>query len=193
MNSTFLRLLLCLPLAVAAARAAPEFTQTNLYELGQEGYVSYRIPCIVITAHGTVLTFTSARRAVSDWANIDIMMRRSLDGGATWEPRKIIARHEKDTVDNPTAIADRHGHRAFSVPDQLRPAFLHEERGRRRDVFAAGRHHERDGALPRAVQLARDRARPGTCDPAGEWAPHRSGVDVDGDSRPSAVRGHRDS
>ena len=82
--------------------------ETDLFEVGQEGYLSYRIPAIAVTKSGTVLAFTSARKAVSDWAEIVIMMRRSLDNGKTWEERRIIASAEgKKPVDNPVVIADQ--------------------------------------------------------------------------------------
>jgi sialidase-1 len=90
--------------------AAPVFEQTNLFEVGQEGYLSYRIPCLVVTRGGALLAFTSARRAASDWADIDLMLRRSTDGGKTWEPRRIVTPAKKDgkaTMDNPVAIVDR--------------------------------------------------------------------------------------
>jgi sialidase-1 len=93
-----------------ARAAAPIFEQTHLFEVGQESYLSYRIPCLVVTRSGTLLAFTSARRAVSDWADIDLMLRRSSDGGRTWEPRRIVTpakRDQKATMDNPVAIVDR--------------------------------------------------------------------------------------
>ena len=43
-----------------AAPAAPFFERTDLFEVPQEGYLSYRIPCIVVSRNGTVLAFTSA-------------------------------------------------------------------------------------------------------------------------------------
>ncbi len=104
--------LLCVCLSTGAPVSKPQAKRsfldlTDLFEVPSEGYLSYRIPCIVATKKGTIIAFTSARRAVSDWANIDIMMRRSLDGGRTWEPRRVIAQDDKNTVDNPTAIVDR--------------------------------------------------------------------------------------
>lgn len=90
----------------SASIAAPIFEKTDLFEVPQEGYLSYRIPCLVITKKGTILAFTSARRAVSDWANIDLMLRRSVDQGKTWEPRRIVAQDGTATIDNPTAIVD---------------------------------------------------------------------------------------
>ena len=88
--------------------AAPFFEQTDLFEVGQEGYLSYRIPCLVVTKRGTALAFTSARKTVSDWADIDLMLRRSTDNGRTWEKRRIISppKTARAVVDNPVAIAD---------------------------------------------------------------------------------------
>jgi sialidase-1 len=94
--------------AAAAQAAAPFFEQTDLFEVGQEGYLSYRIPCLVVTPKGTVIAINSARRAVSDWAKIDLMMRRSTDGGKTWRERVVIAGAPgKVTVDNPVVIVNR--------------------------------------------------------------------------------------
>lgn len=90
-----------------ATRSKPFFAVTNLFEVGEEGYRSYRIPAIVITKRGTVLAFCAARREASDWAEIKIVMRRSTDGGRTWEPRRILAESPGATVDNPTPIVDR--------------------------------------------------------------------------------------
>ncbi|WP_438481335.1 sialidase family protein [Oleiharenicola lentus] len=109
--SVSLALALMLAAPLSADPATPIFERTDLWEVPVEGYLSYRIPCIVVTKSGAVLAFTSARRAVSDWADIDIMMRRSLDQGKTWEERRIIsppkAAGAKSTVDNPTAIVDQ--------------------------------------------------------------------------------------
>jgi len=81
--------------------------KTDLFEAGKGGYATYRIPAIVVTPKASVLAFTEARlNSRSDWANIDIMMRRSDDGGKTWQPpRKIIDEGDK-TVNNFVPIVD---------------------------------------------------------------------------------------
>ncbi|NWF84670.1 MAG: exo-alpha-sialidase [Bryobacteraceae bacterium] len=78
-----------------------------LFEAGAAGYKGYRIPALVATTKGTLLAFCAARKELGDWADIDIAMRRSTDGGKTWSPMKIIASRGAMTVDNPTPIADR--------------------------------------------------------------------------------------
>jgi sialidase-1 len=60
-----------------------------------------------MTTPGSLLAFCAARKEASDWAHIDIAMRRSSDGGRTWEPPRIVASECGSTVDNPVPIVDR--------------------------------------------------------------------------------------
>ena len=85
------------------------FESANLWNGGIGGYQTYRIPGIVVTRRGTVLAYTSARRNLDfgDWSDVDIVMRRSTDGGRTWEPSRRLAGNGHGTTDNPVAIADR--------------------------------------------------------------------------------------
>ena len=82
------------------------FTQPALFEAEIGGYAHYRIPAVVVTQEGSVLVFTEARvNPGGDWGPIDILMRRSTDGGATFdEPRKIV-QVEGEIQQNPVALA----------------------------------------------------------------------------------------
>lgn len=85
----------------------PFFETTTLFNAGDAGYRTYRIPSLVITRKGTLLAAVAARYdSHSDWANIDIMLRRSTDGGKTWEPQQIVTDDGQNTVDNATFIVD---------------------------------------------------------------------------------------
>jgi sialidase-1 len=97
-------LLTVLAAALLPAQPAPPVT---LFEAGAAGYRGYRIPALVMSTKGTLLAFCAARKELGDWADIDIAMRRSTDGGKTWSPMKIIADRGSMTVDNPTPIVDR--------------------------------------------------------------------------------------
>ncbi len=91
-----------------AAAAEPELVKTNLFEARMDGYFTYRIPGIVVTTRGSVLAYCEARQnGRGDWDNIDVMLRRSTDGGKTWEPRKLLADEGDGPIGNPTAIVDR--------------------------------------------------------------------------------------
>ena len=116
-------------MVVASASAAePLPEKTDLFEANTGGYAHYRIPGIVVTSKGTLLAYCEARKSTrGDWGTIDVFLRRSTDGGKTWEPaRKIVppprdvaknpvalrqklARNDEVTVNNPVAIAGRDG------------------------------------------------------------------------------------
>lgn len=70
----------------------PFFQQTDLFEMGQEGVHTYRIPALCVTRAGTILAVCDARQDDSSDlpGNIDIVLRRSTDFGATWSPITTI-------------------------------------------------------------------------------------------------------
>lgn len=74
-------------------------------------YASMRIPALVMTKQGTLLAFCEGRiSTASDWADMDMLMRRSTDRGKTWEPVVVIApRQSGQPTSNPTPIVDSEG------------------------------------------------------------------------------------
>ena len=97
-------------LLTGAASHAEEHavTKTDLFEAGKEGYRLYRIPGIVVTKKGTVLAYCEARKSDrGDWGPIDVLMRRSTDGGKTWLSRKRIVHVEGELPINPVAAAQK--------------------------------------------------------------------------------------
>src|SRR5215475_9391533 len=70
----------------------PSLEMIDLFEADKDGYKLYRIPGIVVTKRGVLLAYCEARKTgKSDWDTIDIMLRRSTDGGKTWGPRVKIS------------------------------------------------------------------------------------------------------
>lgn len=58
---------------------------TTIYKKGDNGFDTYRIPATIRTKKGTVLAFAEARKhSRSDTGDIDLVLRRSTDGGRTW-------------------------------------------------------------------------------------------------------------
>jgi len=94
----------------AAFAGAPELTKASFFEADQGGYKMYRIPGIVVTRKGTVLAYAEARRKTGgDWDTIDLVMRRSTDGGSTFSPPRLVS-HVAGTVDrNPVAVERKQG------------------------------------------------------------------------------------
>ena len=73
-------------------------------------YTSTRIPALVITPKGTLLAFCEGRiGTASDWADMNLLLRRSTDGGRTWQPIRILDSNKGAPVGNPTPIVDDKG------------------------------------------------------------------------------------
>jgi len=64
----------------------------SLRNYGNDGVHSFRIPGLVTTPKGTVLAVYDIRRnsSIDLQGDIDVGLSRSLDGGISWEPMKII-------------------------------------------------------------------------------------------------------
>jgi len=81
---------------------------TTLFTRGDGGYACYRIPSLLATQSGTLLAFVEGRRnSQRDYGDIDVLMRRSVDGGRTWSEPRRVADMGSDTCGNPTAVEDR--------------------------------------------------------------------------------------
>ena len=79
---------------------------TNLFQAGVGGYATYRIPGIVVTKSGTLLAYCEARKSgAGDWAEIDDLLRRSADGGSTWDAPRLIATAPPNAGRNPAPVA----------------------------------------------------------------------------------------
>jgi sialidase-1 len=92
--------------AAAAAQSGP--TQVEVWRAGEDGYHSYRIPALLTTKKGTLLAFCEARKnSRSDAGNIDLVVKRSSDGGRSWSPQQIIADFGDDTIGNPCPVVER--------------------------------------------------------------------------------------
>ncbi|MGW0883843.1 sialidase family protein [Streptomyces sp. NPDC002671] len=77
------------------------------YVSGAAGYTAYRIPAAVVTRRGTVLAFAEGRRdGWGDSGDIDVVLRRSTDGGCTWGPLGVVAAGKGDTRGNPSPVVD---------------------------------------------------------------------------------------
>jgi len=84
--------------------------QVDVFQSGTEGYHTYRIPAVVLSKQGTVLAFCEGRKASSgDAGDIDLMLRRSTDGGKSWQPMQLVYEEggeAKVTIGNPCPVVD---------------------------------------------------------------------------------------
>ncbi|TXS63213.1 laminin G [Streptomyces sp. me109] len=96
------------PAGAQQATAPAEFEQQVLFKAAQDpGYACFRIPAVVRTPRGTLLAFAEARvHDCGDAGDIDIVVKRSTDGGRTWGPLQIVNEGAGDTHGNPAPVVD---------------------------------------------------------------------------------------
>ncbi|MFF5985194.1 exo-alpha-sialidase [Streptomyces olindensis] len=97
------------PAHARTTAALPEFEQQVLFKASQDpGYACFRIPAIVRTTSGTLLAFAEGRVLnCGDASDIDIVLKRSTDGGRTWGPLQVVNEGAGDTHGNPAPLVDR--------------------------------------------------------------------------------------
>lgn len=76
-----------------------------IVEKADEVFSDFRIPGIVATEKGTLLRYCECRRTRSDWADIDLKVCRSTDGGESWQT-VFVVNSEGNTLNNPVMIVD---------------------------------------------------------------------------------------
>jgi len=90
--------------------ASPAPVKQVVFQSGTDGYHTYRIPAIVVTVKGTLLAFCEGRKTgQGDHGDLDLVLKRSEDGGRSWSPQQIV--HEeggdaKITIGNPCPVVD---------------------------------------------------------------------------------------
>ncbi|MFN4260963.1 MAG: exo-alpha-sialidase, partial [Gemmataceae bacterium] len=91
--------------------AAEEPQQIDVYHSGKEGYHTFRIPALLMTQKGTLLAFCEGRKTSrADHGDIDLVLKRSSDGGQTWTPLQLVYEEgdtAKITIGNPCPVQDR--------------------------------------------------------------------------------------
>ncbi len=107
------RLLIVTSCLLAQYSATAEVTETSVFQSGQDGYHTFRIPAIVATQNGELLAFAEGRKnGPADHGDIDIVLKRSADAGRSWSPMQIVADEWDNpaasvTIGNPVPVVDR--------------------------------------------------------------------------------------
>ncbi|WP_455638770.1 sialidase family protein [Parabacteroides sp.] len=95
---------------------AQESPTTDIFQQGQDGYACFRIPAIVQSKAGTLLAFAEARKnSCSDTGNIDLVVKRSEDGGKTWSKAITVWDDGDNVCGNPAPIVDQETGRIILV------------------------------------------------------------------------------
>jgi sialidase-1 len=99
-------MLIVFGLSARAADGNPE--RVNVFTAGDGEYHTYRIPSVIVTRNGTVLAFCEGRKKNrSDAGDIDLIVKRSSDGGKTWGKLQIVWDDGVNTCGNPCPVIDR--------------------------------------------------------------------------------------
>jgi len=90
---------------------ATDISPTELVDVfvsGEDGYHTYRIPAAIQAANGDLLAFCEGRKSGrSDSGDIDLVLKRSSDGGATWSKLSLVWDDGANTCGNPCPVLDR--------------------------------------------------------------------------------------
>jgi sialidase-1 len=97
-----------LAFAPLARSQRPEPEQQVVFSAGADGYHTYRIPALLATPKGTLLAFCEGRRlGRGDSGAIDLVVKRSDDGGDTWSRPAVVWSDGDNTCGNPCPVVDR--------------------------------------------------------------------------------------
>lgn len=97
--------------AAFAPQGRPDIEIVDVFVAGSGGYHTFRIPALLVTSKGTLLAFCEGRKTSrNDHGDVDLVLRRSVDGGRTWAPLELVyeeGRTAQVTIGNPCPVVDR--------------------------------------------------------------------------------------
>ncbi|MFZ7129161.1 exo-alpha-sialidase [Avibacterium avium] len=100
----------------------------SLFQPNQDGARNYRIPSLFTTQNGVVIAAIDKRwQHSADWGNIDTAIRRSFDGGLTWQKSQTVidlasqsygGQNSAFLID-PLMVQDKRNGRVFMIVDMF--------------------------------------------------------------------------
>jgi sialidase-1 len=102
-------------LLIATSFTSPVSAQNveihNVFVGGEDGYHTFRIPALLIAEDGSLLAFCEGRKQnAGDTGDIDLVMKRSEDGGKSWSALQVVHEEGGDapiTIGNPCPILEQ--------------------------------------------------------------------------------------
>ncbi|TDE09060.1 exo-alpha-sialidase [Jiangella asiatica] len=98
----------------SAATTAGECHESLVFQAGDDDLEVFHVFGLTTTVAGSVLAFAEARITQHDADPHHLAIRRSRDGGRTWEPLRYVRRSDGvQSFINPTPVVDRESGRIF--------------------------------------------------------------------------------
>lgn len=95
-------------LSLLAMSSYAQQQEVAVFKSGADGYRSFRIPAIVKAPNGELLAFAEGRvNGSGDFGNIQIVSKRSTDGGKTWGALQVVASNDTLQTGNAAPVVDR--------------------------------------------------------------------------------------
>lgn len=185
-------LLLLLPslllFSQAFAGASAILEQIDVFVSGTDGYHTYRIPAIIRAQNGDLLAFCEGRKSAGgDSGNIDLLQKRSTDGGRTWSPSQVVWDDEGNTCGNPCPVLDASTGTLWLLlthnlgTDRERDIAARKAKGTRTVWVAHSTDHGKTWSNPVEITAT-------TKDPSWTWYATGPGVGIQLQSGPNAGR-----
>ena len=106
-----------------------------LFQSGDAGYTCFRIPAVITLSSTELVVFAEGRKdGCADFGDVDIVMRKSIDGGLTWSSIQVVVDEGQLQAGNATPILDRYdvnypsGRLFLFYNTGLNPNFANEKR-----------------------------------------------------------------
>ena len=77
-----------------------------VFQNGADGYPFFRIPSLLYISATLLLAFAEGRRQRQDHGQVDIVLKRSIDGGASWSALSVVHTETRATIGNPAPLYD---------------------------------------------------------------------------------------
>ncbi|WP_329377648.1 golvesin C-terminal-like domain-containing protein [Streptomyces sp. NBC_01716] len=101
-------------LPAAPDRHGSFFHEQTLWDSVDGPLVNYHVHALAVLPDDTILAVTEGRHEVCDAGPRDLLLRRSTDGGRTWEAsRALVTSADGDSWGNPALVVDRETREVF--------------------------------------------------------------------------------
>ncbi len=83
-----------------------DFKDQALWKTGEGNYKGYRIPAVIVSSKGTLIAFAEGRNEGGDSGDIDMVLKRSVNNGKSWENEILVWNDSLNTCGNPCPVVD---------------------------------------------------------------------------------------